>query len=86
MVGQNIKNYKSSVKYAYDNGMEICNHSQNHKNLKNLSKEEIEYEINSVDDMLEEITGQKLNIIDLLAEIKMIQYLVQYQNHVFYGM
>ena len=59
MVGQNIKNYKSSVKYAYDNGMEICNHSQNHKNLKNLSKEELEYEINSVDDMLEEITGQK---------------------------
>ena len=59
MVGQNIKNYKSSVKYAYDNGMEICNHSQNHKNLKNLSKEDIEYEINSVDDMLEEITGER---------------------------
>lgn len=59
MVGQNIKNYKSSVKYAYDNEMEICNHSQNHKNLKNLSKEDIEYEINSVDDMLEEITGER---------------------------
>ena len=59
MVGQNIKNYKSSVKYAYDNGMEICNHSQNHKNLKNLSKEDIEYEINSVDDMLEEIIGER---------------------------
>ena len=59
MVGQNIKNYKSSIKYAYDNGMEICNHSQNHKNLKNLSKEDIEYEINSVDDMLEEIIGER---------------------------
>ena len=59
MVGQNIKNYKSSVKYAYDNEMEICNHSQNHKNLKNLSKEDIEYEINSVDDMLEEIIGER---------------------------
>ena len=59
MVGQNIKNYKSYVKYAYDNGMEICNHSQNHKNLKNLSKDEILDEINSVDDMLEKITGQK---------------------------
>lgn len=59
MIGENIQNYKSSVKYAYENGMEICNHTQGHKNLKTLSKDEINEEINDVDNMLESIIGQK---------------------------
>ena len=59
MIGENIQNYKNSVKYAYDNGMEICNHTQSHKNLKNLSKEDVKNEINSVDDILQKIIGQK---------------------------
>lgn len=59
MIGQNIELYPNNVKYAYDNGMEIGNHTYDHKNLKKLDEEEIQEQINKVDEKLENIIGTK---------------------------
>ena len=45
MVGENVTAHPDRVKMVYDAGCEIGNHTVNHKNLNNLSKDEIKKEI-----------------------------------------
>ena len=45
MVGENVTAHPDRVKLVYDAGCEVGNHTVNHKNLNNLSKEEIKKEI-----------------------------------------
>ncbi len=47
------------VKEIHARGHQVANHSENHKHLKNLSKEDIINEITLVNGKLEAITGEK---------------------------
>lgn len=47
------------MKKAFDMGCEIENHSQNHKHMNQLTAEEITYEIDSTDALVENTTGEK---------------------------
>ncbi|MBP8593862.1 MAG: carbohydrate binding domain-containing protein [Ruminococcus sp.] len=46
-----------TVKYAYQNGMEIANHSKDHKKLSTLSSDQIKYEWQACNDALKNIIG-----------------------------
>lgn len=56
-VGRSIEKYKSALKYAHANGMEIGNHSYSHKNLKKCSKKTIKREINGNNHLVKESIG-----------------------------
>lgn len=46
-----------TVRYAYQNGMEIANHSKDHKKLSTLSPDQIKYEWQACNDALKNIIG-----------------------------
>ncbi len=46
-----------TVRYAYQNGMEIANHSKDHKKLSTLSSDQIKYEWQACNDALKNIIG-----------------------------
>lgn len=59
----NGKNISDDVKTVMDRalslGCEYQNHSQNHKNMTEIDKQEIEYEINKTNELVEQYTGKK---------------------------
>ncbi|SDF60914.1 Peptidoglycan/xylan/chitin deacetylase, PgdA/CDA1 family [Fontibacillus panacisegetis] len=59
-VGKNVGHYPDSVKYAYNNGYSIGNHSSNHLNLVKQSNDKQEYEILHTNVMLEELIQDKV--------------------------
>ncbi|MGB8001527.1 MAG: polysaccharide deacetylase family protein [Anaerobacillus sp.] len=50
---------KARLKEIYDMGFEIGNHTMTHSNLKDLSEEEQREEIVKLNDMIEEVTGER---------------------------
>lgn len=57
MTGGWVESYPDDVKAIYEAGHDLGNHSQNHKNMSQLSDEEIREEIMSVHDKVKELTG-----------------------------
>ena len=59
LIGNNINEESAkAVKYAYDLGCEIDNHSKSHNYMNEMSAEECAAEIKYVDDKVFEITGE----------------------------
>lgn len=57
VLGASIKNYKDQLKHEYNSGMEIGSHTYNHKNLKTISKSEVEKEITKTNNLIQDIIG-----------------------------
>lgn len=55
MVGYNISAFKDTVRLVYDAGMEIGNHTSNHKNLSKIKEKEIRSEVFDNEDLLNTI-------------------------------
>ena len=55
MVGYNVENFKDTVKKVYDAGMEIGNHSSAHRNLTELSIDDIRGEIYNNEDLINSV-------------------------------
>lgn len=57
-----MENYPDDVKAIYEAGHDLGNHSENHKNMSQLSNEEIQDELNQVTEKVEKITGCKMQL------------------------
>jgi len=55
MVGYNVRNYKDKVKLVYEAGMEIGNHTTDHKDLSKLSKDGIWSQIFDNEDLINSV-------------------------------
>ena len=62
MTGGWVEKYPESVKRMAAEGHELGNHSENHKNMSKLSKEENLKEIMDVHNKVKELTGQEMNL------------------------
>jgi len=63
VIGSLVEYYPELVSRAFQEGHQIGNHTYNHKNLSNLSVEEIRKEISETADLIESATGSKPNIL-----------------------
>ncbi len=63
MIGNRMKYNQGIVKGVYASGNEIGSHSYSHKNLVNITQDELEEEINSVTILYNEITGENLKYL-----------------------
>ncbi len=59
MIGTEVANYKDQTRHIYEAGMDLGNHSYNHKNLRDLSGEEVYDELSRTADLIEEVTGKR---------------------------
>ena len=57
-----VEKYPDDVKAILANGHDIGNHSENHKNMSQLSKEEMKSEIMMVHDRVKELTGYEMTM------------------------
>lgn len=62
MTGGWVEKYPEDVKAIYEAGHDLGNHSQNHKNMSQLSNEEKTEEIMSVHRKVKELTGVTMNL------------------------
>ena len=62
MTGGWVDNYPEDVKAIAAAGHDLGNLSQNHKNMSELSKEEIRQEIMTVHEKVKELTGTSMNL------------------------
>lgn len=60
MTGGWVKNYPDDVKAILAAGHDLGNHSENHKNMSQLSTQEQEQELMSVHDRVKELTGYEM--------------------------
>ena len=63
VVGNRLPNYGKYMKYAYDHGMEIGNHSYDHTNLAKLKNGKLAENINRSNNAIKEIIGVDAFII-----------------------
>ncbi|OBR65765.1 hypothetical protein A7K91_14055 [Paenibacillus oryzae] len=59
VVGTQVKKYPDVLKRIVEEGHAIGNHSQNHKDLSKLTKEQIAKEIDQADAAIEDVLGYK---------------------------
>ena len=62
MTGSWVEKYPEDVKYIASQGHDLGNHSQNHKNMSQLSDEEIRRELAQVHDQVKALTGQEMTL------------------------
>ena len=62
MTGGWVEKYPDDVKKIYEAGHDLGNHSENHKNMSQLSNEECCQELLKVHDKVKEITGVEMNL------------------------
>ncbi|MBR3644891.1 MAG: polysaccharide deacetylase family protein [Lachnospiraceae bacterium] len=62
MTGGWVSEYPDDVLAIYKAGHDLGNHSENHKNMSQLSSEEIKKELTSVTDKVKEITGTQMEL------------------------
>ena len=62
MTGGWVEKYPDDVKAIYEAGHDLGNHSENHKNMSQLSDEEKTSEIMTAHKTVEELTGVKMNL------------------------
>lgn len=60
MTGGWVESYPDDVRAIYEAGHDLGNHSENHKNMSQLSAEEITEEIMSVHEKVKELTGYEM--------------------------
>lgn len=58
VLGNRAEIYPEIVRRAYEEGHEIGNHSYSHKQLNKLSDSELDFQIQTTNEIIEEITGQ----------------------------
>lgn len=63
IVGSRIKDYPETLRKINESGCEIGNHSFDHKNLENLTPDEVINQIESVNDTVESITGFRPRLV-----------------------
>lgn len=63
LVGNRINSFPKSVKRILDAGMEVGNHTYDHKSLSGLSDEAIKNEVTKTNDVFLEATGVKLKTL-----------------------
>lgn len=63
MLGQNVQNYQSEVKRMLDIGCEIGNHSWDHKNMFELSLDDVAKQFNDADQALIDACGQASTVV-----------------------
>ncbi len=83
MTGGWVDQYPEDVKRILAEGHDLGNHSQNHKHMSSLSKEEIDQEILSVHDKVKELTGYNMKLFrppygdynsELIQEVQTLGY------------
>lgn len=57
-----VKAYPDMVKAIHDAGHEIGNHSMSHPHMSKIGADQIANEINSLDDLIESITGERCTL------------------------
>lgn len=62
MTGGWVEAYPDDVKAIYKAGHDLGNHSENHKNMSQLSNDEIKDELNKVTDKVKKLTGCKMQL------------------------
>lgn len=60
LTGGWVENYPEDVKKIYDSGHDLGNHSQNHKNMSQLSVNECREELLSVHEKVQALTGYEM--------------------------
>lgn len=60
MTGGWVKTYPDDVKRIYEAGHDLGNHSENHKNMSQLSDQECQDELMSVHNKVKELTGYEM--------------------------
>lgn len=63
MLGTMVDNYPDVVKKIHDEGHEIANHTYNHKDLTTLDDSSIKREIESTNQSIEKITGERPTLL-----------------------
>jgi len=63
VVGNRVSTYADEMKYAYDNGNEIANHTYSHPTLTSLSVAKIKSEVSKTDAAVKEVTGEAPTLI-----------------------
>lgn len=63
VVGNRVNTYKDELKFAYDSGNEIANHTYTHPTLTRLSTSKIKSEISKTDKAVKKITGQTPTLV-----------------------
>lgn len=62
MTGGWVESYPEDVKAIYEAGHDLGNHSENHKNMSQLSEEEKTSELLSVHEKVKELTGEDMEL------------------------
>lgn len=62
MTGGWVQNYPEDVKYIAEQGHDLGNHSLHHYQMSTLTVEEIQEELQSVHDMVKELTGVNMEL------------------------
>jgi polysaccharide deacetylase family sporulation protein PdaB len=62
MTGDWVENYPEDVKRIYAEGHDLGNHSENHKNMTQLSEEEQKAEIQAVHERVKQLTGADMQL------------------------
>ena len=63
VVGEWVDNYPESVKALHDAGHEVMNHSNTHAHMSQLSRDEINADVNACNDKIEAVTGVRPTLI-----------------------
>ena len=58
MLGQNVEKYPDIVKRMKDLGMELANHTYDHKDLTKLTEDQISEEINKTSSLIQDAAGE----------------------------
>lgn len=62
MTGGWVENYPEDVKKIYEAGHDLGNHSENHKNMSQLSDSECQEELMKVHEKVKKLTGVEMNL------------------------
>lgn len=57
VIGNQVEDFSDTIKKAHNQGCEIGNHTYDHELLTTLGKSEIQYQINSTNNLIADITG-----------------------------
>ena len=65
MTGGWVEAFPEDVKKIAAAGHDLANHSENHKNMSELSKAECKEEVMKVHEKVKELTGSEMNLFQL---------------------
>ena len=62
MTGEWVEKYPEDVKKIYEAGHDLANHSENHKNMSQLSDADCQSELNKVHEKVKKLTGVDMEL------------------------